>query len=241
MNQRRAPIFTTLLLFLPLACKDKTEAEGKQPTAAAEGEKPLAEAAAAAVAPPTSGGEGPPACTVKVKGHVNGEWIMFWKKGKPGIGARVGAFADSTYWSTAEDLEIARKNDIDKVLNLRCLWEKGTDDGAIELTSQASTRNEVPQGPGKYPLVGARRAKDAIKPGQFTVVALLMNKNMYSVTSGALEIARFDGRGVAGSFKVSAKPMVVQNPTSAGTIELEATFDIPCGGTGSSTQHACKQ
>jgi hypothetical protein len=166
---------------------------------------------------------------------------MFWKKGKPGIGARVGAFADSTYWSTAEDLEIARKNDIDKVLNLRCLWEKGTDDGAIELTSQASTRNDVPQRPGKYPLVGARRSKEEIKPGQFMVVALLMNKNMYSVTSGTLEIARFDGRGVAGSFKVSAKPMVVQNPTSAGTIELEGTFDIPCGGTGSPVQHACKQ
>jgi hypothetical protein len=101
----------------------------------------------------------------------------------------------------------------------------------------------VPHAAGKYPLVGKRGGTKDIKPGQFMVSGLLMNKNMYDATSGTLEIERFDGRGVAGSFKVSAKRILSAqvNPTGPGTIEVEGTFDIACGGTGSPIQHGCKR
>lgn len=215
--------------------KDKTEDESAVPAKEAlEEEEPKQDT-----------GPGQKACAVKITGEQNETATGYYKMVK---GQTPPTRTKSVYWANEKQGARIEEHKLPSwVFSARCVWNPGEDSrGGIFISSGRLTKADFPMAPGSYSTIGQLLEQDKQKPGQL-LVGVDTSGYSHDAVSGTVEITRFDDKGVAGSFKLSAKPTVGYGKNQGKTepynsekrIQVEGTFDIPCSV--AFDQSECKQ
>jgi hypothetical protein len=167
------------------------------------------------------------ACVLKMHSPEVREWKTYWDPRADGLVKQGPSSAGSPYWANEEERQKRLSSGISAIppLSIDCSAEDqdGQTEIAISLGAYGSTEQQVPFGPGTYPVIG--RFGGEKKPGAF-VANLVFGEGLLDANGGAVNIERFDSEGVAGSFSVEAKELYGNNRT----LQLEGTFDMPCRG-----------
>ena len=192
---------------------------------------------------PLSAHAAPPegSCEVKVEGAV--------KKAYSGKGGSMAVASD--HWYTQAELRDAllkieargavnpseaAKAKVDKAMKegaqlvgplvLNCVSSEGMSKGNLNLLPGSSNSlQRIPFKPGKVRLVS-----EAPKPGELSVKLSIGDDTFVLTRPGELVLTRFDGSGIAGTFRYEAKKFVPiyepQGPVQKVTVV--GTFDFPC-------------
>ncbi|AKF84919.1 hypothetical protein SAMN05443572_1011109 [Myxococcus fulvus] len=121
--------------------------------------------------------------------------------------------------------KLAAKGTMSGPLSIHCISAGGIQSASLSILSGQNTKESVPFKPGAYPLVTLDE-----KPGELPVALRLKGVNYMLTVPGVLVLTRFDGRGVAGTFKFTARTHSSANKkdVTERTIRVEGSFDLPC-------------
>jgi hypothetical protein len=110
-------------------------------------------------------------------------------------------------------------------LDISCTAENqdGQTEIVVGLSAYGADDQQVPFGPGTYPVTGWFGGER--KPGAF-VANLVFGEELLDATGGTVSVERFDSDGVAGSFQIEAKGVAGNERV----FKLDGTFDLPCRG-----------
>lgn len=110
-------------------------------------------------------------------------------------------------------------------LTLHCISAEGPMAASFSIFSGKNTVETIPFKPGTYTLVTLEE-----KPGELGVSLRLKGINYKLSAPGVLEVTRFDGRGIAGTFKFTAQTNASDNRAKAvmRNIQVSGSFDLPC-------------
>lgn len=126
----------------------------------------------------------------------------------------------------AMEKQLARGGTIAGPLSLHCMSPgSGTMAASLSILPGKNTKATIPFKPGTYSLVTFDE-----KPGELPV-ALRLKGISYMVTQpGVLVLTKFDGTGVAGTFKFSATTHSSANKpgVTVRNIQVAGSFDFPC-------------
>jgi hypothetical protein len=199
--------------------------QGCQPKQAEE--EQIAESESEPANPPLDNGELLEACVLKVRAPEPREWKTYWDPRADGFVKEGPSSAGSPYWANDEERQKIPTTGVGAVppLSIGCSAadQYGQSEIAISLDAYGASEQQVPFGPGTYPIIG--RFGGEKKPGAF-VANVIVGETLFDANGGTLTIERFDAQGVAGSFSVEGKDIV--DGTRA--LQLEGTFDLPCRG-----------
>ena len=167
------------------------------------------------------------ACVIKMHAPETREWQTYWDPRADGLVKEGPSSAGSPYWANEEERQKIPTSGLGAAspLTFRCSAEdqNGQTEIGIDLTAHGASEQQVPFGPGSYPVIG--RFGGQTLPGAF-VAMIVFGEGLIDATGGTVNIERFDLEGVAGSFKVDAKDAAGGDRV----FSLEGTFDMPCRG-----------
>jgi hypothetical protein len=162
-------------------------------------------------------------CTVSVTGDEE------WQTDTPG---RIPANSD--YWLSDQELQsasqvhpdydarVAAGQQLLQILQVSC----GDPEGVLLMTTDETTRADVPQEPGTYDVLNFL---DKAKPGIAAAFGM-PGERLFGVIGGEVTITRFDDERVAGSFTLQAEELAI-SVDQGGTPEalsVSGEFDFPC-------------
>jgi hypothetical protein len=162
-------------------------------------------------------------CEMKTTVPVAREWTTYWDHERVQHSGSNDSHASSIHWADAEGEKALASNP--NALSVTCASD-GSPELMVSLQSIGSTKADIPQGPGTYPIV-PRSTDGSVKPGTFIAPGLHFDGLMFEATGGTLTVERLDMNGVAGSFVVDGVEHPAQGTRS---IHVEGSFDIPCVG-----------
>jgi len=180
------------------------------------------------------------ACWLDVRGALNREITGTYYASSPAL-PMTDVQASSDYWSTdadlgrvigarvhvfATDAEARLKLDHalasdprQMILRLSCLTDAG---GVILMTGNRSHYRDIPFGPGHY-RIGSSDMARAVR-GEFVAQTVRIGRlDYYKTQTGELQLSRFDQKGAAGSFTLTAAAVADES-----TITVSGRFDFPC-------------
>lgn len=167
------------------------------------------------------------ACVLKLRAPESREWKTYWDPRADGLVREGPSSAGSPYWANDEERQKLPTTGMGAAppLDIACAAQDqdGQTELAIGLGAYGATEQQVPFGPGTYPITG--RFGGEKKPGAF-VANLILGETLFDASGGTLTIERFDTQGVAGSFSVEGKEI----GEGSRALQLEGTFDLPCRG-----------
>lgn len=179
---------------------------------------------------PAAGGE----CTVAISGDREESWTF---------GQAITSFS-TDYWLGEEELreviefmgEDITGGSFDELtasgvpivtfLQISCSDPENLIQGALVTHTNATLTNDLPMGPGSYPITGG--LFDADGPAGTMIADLSVNEDeIYGTVggSGSLEISKWDRDSIEGSFSFAAREAFVDN---AGEIEVTVSFSFVC-------------
>ena len=183
-------------------------------------------ATAEAAAPATAQTSYKDACKLRMTAPDAREWQTHWnRRGSVTMGEGPST-VHSTYWA-GDDERQALIDAKAPPLEVSCSVLDANNEIEIAMSIHGRGRlseADVPFGPGTYQIVPRSNDENAAKG--FWVWPLLYGGSMFEATSGTLTVARFDDKGVAGSFQFEGKEQIVGNRA----LSIEGTFDMPCRG-----------
>ena len=140
--------------------------------------------------------------------------------------------ANSDYWLTDDQLQqaaavhddfderVASGQQLLQILQIAC----GEGDGVLFMSTDWTTRTDIPQGPGSYSVLNYL---DKDKPGMSAAI-VIPGDELFGVTGGTLTISRFDDKGVAGSFDLTAEELSAFAEGAPMQLTVTGEFDLPC-------------
>lgn len=158
------------------------------------------------------------ACNLTMSAPENADWTTYWEPGGGGNGAK------SSHWANATEKEAQSSNFKAIPLEITC---SSSDSPNITLTFSAnnSTEDDVPMGPGSYPIWG--REQTPVKGKQFLTTTLVYNGRTFDSRRGTINISEFSSEGVKGTFTLEGAEMQTE---AAEPINIQGSFDFPCRG-----------
>lgn len=227
---RRSMSVALMFVLVVAACGD--DVTGSTTSSASSGPTGATGSTAAPGTTPTSGGDG--GCTVTVTGGEERQWE----------GADDAYAFTTDYWYTEEELRdqyeffateedppfeevLASGEPISALFLFNCAVSGGELSDSISLfPSNATTRAELPFGPGTYEIgVGFFDAAEA-PPGVFSAFYSPVTDDLWGQDgTGTLTITRWDHSRIQGTFSFMAGERLVDNPRQ---VLVEGTFDLTC-------------
>ena len=188
-------------------------------------EEPVADSTAAPAE--DTGEDAPPVltrkvCELRLTAPVEKEFVMYWNQESVNAGGSNDSYASSIHWANAQEREALKSNP--NALRVACRQERDPL-LTVVLDSFGSTEQQIPAGPGTYPIVPKSR-DGKVKPGTF-IANLLYEKGMFEVTGGSISVEKLDTTGVIGTFIVEATEMPAYGNRP---FRVEGKFDLPCIG-----------
>ena len=199
------------------ACKPKPEAP--PPVADTSAADAAAEAAAKQVR-----ARDVQACTLTMTAPDNADWATYWTPGGS------PSTASSIHWSNDAEKKTLPKLYGTNALVITCS-NAGPPGISVTLDAMAATADDVPMGPGSYPIFGS--TQPPVKGAQFLAKTLTYAGRNFSSRTGTITISTFNSERVEGSFTIDG----VETNEAAAPFHLEGTFAIPC--TAGSMQSEC--
>lgn len=216
MNPMPRTVLILAITAVIFGCKPKGPASGESMPAADES----AESA-------TSDAPAQPrlleACHLKMTAPDAQTWTTYWDPARRRTESVNPSGVRGLAWASAQEKEI--KGGGGSALDITC----GNDEGdgvrkiVISLNSFDSTEQDVPMGPGSYPIV-PKSSDSKVKPGTFIAGFIGYEQSMFQPSSGTLKIDHFDKKRVSGSFVVDGHEILM----GSRPFHLEGTFDMPC-------------
>lgn len=167
------------------------------------------------------------ACTIRMHAPETREWKTYWDPRADGVVRQGPSSAGSPYWANEEERQKIPTTGFGAIppLDFACTAENqdGQTEIAISFGAYGASEQQVPFGPGTYPVIG--RFGGEAKPGAF-VANLGFGEVLIDAKGGTVNIERFDSEGVAGSFQVEAAEVA----GSDRVFKVDGTFDLPCRG-----------
>lgn len=163
------------------------------------------------------------ACKIRMTAPAKHEWTTWWDPKGVALSGEGPSSAHSSYWASRKEKETLHANKSAMPLDINCSND-GPPEILVSLAAFSSTQQDLPMGPGTYPIVG--KSSGEVKPGQILAGSLTYNKGIYDARGGTLKLDRFDKEGVAGSFVIDG----VEALSGRQSIHIEGTFEIPCRG-----------
>lgn len=210
------------VLLTTLACGWGCQAKETAPAAPAPEPGKSAAAAAAPGAPAQL-----EACHLEMTAPDAHEWTTYWNPAGVRAVSEGDSYAHSAAWGNEQEKQSLAKAGAVSQLDISCSAKNAKHDleFGIVLDAFNSTDKEMPLGPGSYPVV-SKSNDGKTKPGTFIAGSIIYDRKIFTATGGSVKLDRFDMAGVAGSFVVEGKEIVMGNRP----LHLSGTFDIPCRG-----------
>lgn len=199
---------------------------------------PAATTAATGEPEPSSAGEtgNGGECTVTVTGDRADTWTFpqsvysvstdYWMSEQEQR-ETVAALGEEVVGASYEEL-VARGEPVVTFLSLSCVDPEELLTGASVIHSDATTRADLPMGPGSYPIGGG------LFDGELPAGTLVADFNVDSdelygtvAGSGTLEISRWDMSRIEGAYTFDAAEAFVDNPRR---VRVTVTFSFECDG-----------